>query len=236
MVSGCEASNNATGFRLDTGSTLRDCSAPSNAGYGIDATGTNGVTVAGCTVLDGDGIVAGSGALIEDCVVVSSGLEGIRLDGNGSTVRGCHVRESVLQGINAIGSNSAVIGNTISGSCCAAIWLQGDFSSAEDNHISSVGYGVFVSGFRVTVEDNTVSAAATAGIYAEITLSEWCTIEGNTVNGSSTGYFVAPDSECIVIRNVAVANTTPYNIGAGNDAGPISSGTAATSPTGNVTF
>jgi hypothetical protein len=236
MVSGCEASNNAVGFRLDTGSMLSDCTAPSNTGYGITATPTNGVTIAGCTVIDGDGIIAGAGALVEDCVVVSSAIEGIKLDGPGSTVRGCNVRESGAQGINAAGASSTITGNSISGGngCCAGVWLQGANSTASRNHITNGGFGLYISANRAIVEDNTVANVSNTGIFAESIVANSCVVEGNTVSGSGTGYGVSANLECNVLRNLSILNTSNFVIGSGNEAGPISFSSNQTSPAGNI--
>ena len=178
MVSGCEASNNAVGFRLDTGSTLRDCTAPSNTGYGITATGTNGVTIVRCTVMDGDGIVAGAGALVEDCVVVSSAIEGVTIQGTGSTVRGCNVRESALSGIYADGSEITIVGNTVSatGACCGGILLRGAHNNAIGNQVTQGGHGVYLSSSNSTVRDNVITRATVAGVNTD-TFGVVCTIE-----------------------------------------------------------
>ena len=237
VISDCHSSQNAFGFRLGHGTTLRDCSAAINATMGITSSGANAVSIARCSVEDsGGGMLIGSNSLVEDCVVRSSAVEGIRLDGAGNTVRGCTVAESGAQGINAAGASSTITGNSISGGngCCAGVWLQGANSTASRNHITNGGFGVYISANRAIVEDNTVATVSNTGIFAESIVANSCVIEGNTVSGSGTGYGVSANLECNVLRNLSILNTSNYVIGPGNEAGPISFSSNQTSPAGNI--
>jgi len=235
-ISDCRArSNGGAGFRLEADITLRDCMAVGNA-TGIDASTSTGPSIISrCTVSASSqiGIRAGGGALVENCEVTDIGGVGIEVGAYG-VIRGCSVDASGLQGIRASGTGVRVTGNIVTGAgvCCAGIWLDGANSKADNNVVTYGTYGIYISPQAYTaVENNTIISPTSFGIYAD---GPVCMIQGNTVRNASASYVVTANRGCIIVGNVSNGSATAYNIGAGNDVGPITTGAGQTSPAGNI--
>jgi len=237
-ISNCEAlSNTLMGFRLTHNTTLHDCLAADNSLNGIYMAG-EAIAVSRCSA-EGNlsvGIWAnGPHHLVEGCIVKNSGAVGVRLSGAGGVIRDCSVSFSANQGIHIIGANSRATGNSVvDHAAFAAIWVQAAHVTVDHNYAATSAWGIYVQGTQAVVENNTVIETNNEGIFALAAVATACTIEGNTVTGASTGYSVAANLGCSIVRNVAKANTTNYAIGGGNDVGPITTGAAQASPAGNV--
>jgi parallel beta-helix repeat protein len=161
-----------------------------------------------------NGLTAGQNALVTNCTALENDGNGIVVANRGSVI-GC------TAGFN--GSNGIVtgLGSTISNCTSSSNDGDGIEVSSDCRVVSNTCYS------------NGNGASDGAGIHATNSDNR---IEGNHVSDNDRGIDCNPASGNLVIRNSASGNTTNYDIAAGNDAGPIGSAAAATSPWANLAF
>jgi hypothetical protein len=110
-------------------------------------------------------------------------------------------------GINSTGVDSTIEGCLVNQNTTGGIQVIGSQSLVIGNTIdnSPAGDGLLVGGAR-------------------------CRIDGNHITRSSTGLHVTGTLDVIIRNSVSQSGGTPYNIAAGNDAGPIGTAASSTSP------
>lgn len=191
-VRDCVSSNNGWhGFVSPSNAVLERCEARSNYD-GISA--GHGSTVSNCVARANShtGIVVSDASTVESCLSVSNSDAGIRLN-SFCTARACTVSANVADGIIAR-ENCLVVGNL----------------ADRNGYGNGTGAGIYVGGNDCRIEDNNVTEND-YGIRADV-----------------------PGS--LIIRNSASGNTSNYSIAAGNFTGTIVTSEAAmnSAPNANV--
>ncbi|MBX3323192.1 MAG: right-handed parallel beta-helix repeat-containing protein [Phycisphaeraceae bacterium] len=229
--------NGNDGMRLPGASIVRSSRAAFNAGYGIRSLDSSQVfdciseqnSVAGVFVLNSsivsrtiarsnsnNGIDAsGDGTRVLDCTSTNNSGHGI-VGLNGSVITSCVVRSNSLNGITA-NSSSLIENNSVTFNGGHGISFLGNCTVRENvsnsNGQSTLGAGIFTSGFRSRIEgnvcnDNDYGIRVTAGTNF---------ITRNTVSSNTTlNWDVVVGNRCLVVQ--------------ATNAGAISGNSGGTSP------
>lgn len=219
--------NGGTGIVATENPLISHCSVSFNGltagGYGI-AAGPRAV-VSDCSIhtnggSTGGGISLGASSRISRCSVVNNATSlGVSGSGYGiATAANCQIADcrvdfngapiSSMSGGILAGDGTRVSGCTLTDNWEVGIWATGASVILENSVSNTAGFGMIVTGSRGRIDSNHVTGN-TVGLRVDGT--------GNTV-----------------VRNSARANTTQYAVLAGNDAGPIGTAAAATSPWANI--
>ncbi|HHY86596.1 MAG TPA: hypothetical protein GYA07_13840 [Verrucomicrobia bacterium] len=178
-IEDCTASNNGSdGIRVVGSSTLRGCTARGNGGAGFfvfGGVGASRVAVIDCLAenntghgvvspagllaervtacVNSNGIAAGPGSHVRNCLVLSNRLDGIVVD-NGSTVADCTVRGNGAAGIR-VPSDCVVIGNNATENTDAGIRVAIAGNRIESNTAILNGRGIWVeSGNNLVIRNS----------------------------------------------------------------------------------
>lgn len=233
------ANNNGIGVYIQAGS-LTGCSARSNTTVGVDAAQT---AVTGCSAkANAIGIRTVHGS-VTNCSTISNTDAGIVSDR--SVVAEC-TSWADRYGIVAT-SSSNIHHNVIDqaqsdGIRLVAVSGPGGRTMVTDNTVGIAGVSFVASGIYVETNDNRISRnnvtrsnLQAPGIYV---VGSFNVIDENSVleNLGGQGIVVA-GSKNTVVRNMALGNDFPvvnYQIGAGNNAGPVDAAAASTNPWSNT--
>jgi hypothetical protein len=196
-----------SGARLNV--TVRDGIVRNWGGDGIDAAAASSGGV--CTDLElnnngGAGLHTSSRQLIRSVSSYSNTGDGINA-GGANKISNCVATLNGGWGINSTGVDSTIEGCLVNQNTTGGIQVIGSQSLVIGNTIdnSPAGDGLLVGGAR-------------------------CRIDGNHITRSSTGLHVTGTLDVIIRNSVSQSGGTPYNIAAGNDAGPIGTAASSTSP------
>ncbi|MBN1900425.1 right-handed parallel beta-helix repeat-containing protein [Candidatus Sumerlaeota bacterium] len=248
-VINCAAYQNAlSGIAVASGSTVQGCASYMNDGDGFLARG-RAINIIGCTSyyndddgygvtnaigIDGDryqihildsvaehnsdnGIEAGKGSNIQRCNIMENDGAGIHLaqtfgtinqgtKPSYSTIKDCNIYDNGEQGVY-IYSYAVVTGNVCS-SNYDGIWVRlqiaGPILGDEKDSGSKVGVNASYPGKGNRIEGNSL------------------------INNTNYGLYAPDDSNSLIIKNWAYSNGSDYNIGSGNLAGPIVTGSLGT--------
>ncbi len=196
-----------------SGSLVEQITASSNGGNGIVCT-ISGV-VRGCTASANvlAGIFAQSGALVENCSARQN-QTGISL-GLGALARGCSARQNSVDGFSALNGNSSIIDCSAVGNLQKGMTAAGGCTINRCNVSSNRTDGIAVT-FSCLVFGNTCTFNGDvldgANIHATGANNR---IESNHCTGADRGIDVDVGGNFIV-RNTCSANTTNWDVVAGN--------------------
>jgi hypothetical protein len=147
-----------------------------------------------------EGIFAGQCALVEECVVRTTGEDGIKV-GYNSIVRACTVSYPGATGIYA---DTRCLAEHCRVSQCGTNGIRlGSGSAAVGNTAVSCGYGSGVT-----------DGAGIVGAFERVR------VEGNHISLSDVGIRTEA-VDCLVIGNSSIGNTTDFDLASGTVAGPI---------------
>src|ERR1039458_5354121 len=215
-VKDCVSSGNAVdGIHGGHNCTLRACTLSGNAHNGI-TTGTNNLILACSAANNGNaGIQFGDGTSIKDCTASGNVAEGI-FGGLAATVSGCMARANGNDGIY-VGVFSRVRNCTSLDN--AQYGISTGFSSTVSDCASKNNQsdGIFVPE-RSVVLNNTSDNNGGSGVHA---FGSYTRIEGNKVTFNTQNGIKADTFGNFVIKNMATANGTNYNLAANNKVGVI---------------
>jgi parallel beta-helix repeat protein len=175
---------------------------------GITARGSNTV-VRDCVVLSSglEGITCRGNSTISDCVSSGNGMDGI--DSAGGTLTGCTIEDNGKDGLDCSGSIT-VTGSTISGNDLAGIYASGSAvlvtgCIANDNGDS----GIFCEGGKVAdcIANNN---SGNGGIFADSATVSGCVLEGNQCPG-----ILMTGSDGEAIGNTCIGNNSGNTTGGG---------------------
>ena len=227
----------SSGFNVD-GGLLVDCSSINNTGAGFTILNA-ATTVRGCVAIsnDGGGFNLGQG-VAESCRAESNTGNGFT---NPGVMTNCIANASTNDGISASFS-ATVRGCTVVGSGAAGIRVV-SAGRVEGNTVSSVGeHGIEVAGSRITVVNNTISAAGrNTGSFAGVFVAGTdCSIDGNhitnmTLGGDDFGIQVTGTSN-LIVRNQLSAVSTYFSIVANNTSGGASTTPSTAGAWANITY
>ena len=247
---GINASNNATiqgcqslgsqgaGIVVGNGSLVQDCLVNSSMSNGFY--GGSSVNFRHCTALNSGnaGFYATLSANFEGCQSISNAGYGI-FGSDNSRATGCSSQANSDDGF-FLGYNSRVQDCAANGNTNDGIFVYGGttVSGCTCNYNGYSGIYVFYPGCQVInnscIHNNTRNTGVDAGIYIDDSNNR---VDGNNVAyNTGFGIYVA-DSYVnnIVIRNVAEDNNGfDYYLPDGNDIGPLSLASQATSPWANI--
>jgi len=196
--------NSAGGITVGPGSIVANCNLEANAGATAISsslqTGTGSI-VRNCVVRTsgGEGIRVGYGTAVIDCTIEESGGNGLFTD-ESCTVRGCSVTLSGLAGIDA------GPGNTVEGSSCGFNGDVGILASEGTTIKNSTTYANAAEGIvafnGVTIETCTSRINGAGGIFAGRDTSVLnCTISTNTGHGIL-------GTTNVIVKNTVVTRST----------------------------
>jgi parallel beta-helix repeat protein len=234
-LSGCAVSHNSAAGISVIQSTVADCTASMNQqGIAVyqstaerieaDQSVTDGIQASSSTVrhcssaINGGNGITATNSIIESCIV-NNNHYGIVADDN-STVRDNAVTVSYSDGIRVVGTagKSVISGNTL-----------------QQNALTMAGSGIYVesSGNRIT--HNAVGETKNAGPGIQVVGNDNVIDENSALGNLGIGIIVH-GSKNTVVRNSSLGNAggTNYDIGAGNNAGPIDAAAASTNPWSNT--
>ena len=186
-----------TGIGISTGDTglVNACTSRQNGGDNI-RTGAH-VVITKCSAIQstlGNGINAGGYSLISQCVANFNNQHGIR----------CFQRCRVSDCIATNNSQSGVLIN-----------IAGTVERTFCNQNAVCGILSDAGGFVDILNNNSSGNGGTAGAGIRVSNASAHRIEGNNVGQNFIGIDVLSGRN-VIFRNVAIANTTDYNIVAGN--------------------
>lgn len=256
-IEGVSVTNCAIGFECSGTTTLTDCYAVGNAGYGFSSTslfvktivtrcvaqtnGDDGFHLGRTVITDslgernaGDGIWTGPYATVTRCIADDNGGHGI-LCGGTSTLSHCKSVQSGQIGF-ALGTSSTVE------HCVARFSGQMGFRLLGESVVTFCAATQNTEkGFLIEVSDNTLITNCVAdsngvsGGFAGIECDSNAVVDANVVTDNGRGIRASAGS--FVVRNRASGNSVAnYDLGTAS-AGPISSDpSTATSPWANFEF
>ncbi len=205
------------------------------------------------------GLILGAGDVVSDVTITGNGA-GVFSQVNGVHISGCSVLNNTGTGIGLYGDGSTVERCEIGNNGQSGITGSGQRARIVDNHVYGNGlYGIQFSG-NCAIENNDVENNVSSSGAGISTSTGSCTIVGNTARGNYSGILVGGTSGRVdsnhmdhnaqyglvvsavsvfdgnmVIRNSASNNPIGnYNIGGGNDAGPIAPAGTTTNPWANI--
>ncbi len=191
---------------------LQDVVAASNGAHGFSL--SHNATVTRCAALgNDDGFFVDRGSVITQCEARGNADDGFFV-GVGSMIQECTAVGNGDDGIRA--NASATVRDCV----------------ASDNVGDAIQAGLWC--VIVGNQCSGSSGAAPAGVGISSSLGGgFNTITDNRVFNCTTGYAV-PSWPNIIMRNTAIGCTTGYSLAPQNDAGPIGSAAASTSPWANI--
>ena len=221
-----------TGIEVQSGGIITECVVRGSTATTAALRGETGSTISRCTAYGNDtpaGVAAVQGSTVSHCSArantsTAATSAGFSID-QGCTVIGCTADGNLSTAATLSGSTGAGIrtGNGTSVFDCTARGNSGDgISVASTCHVRGN-----------TCANNGSGAGDGAGIHATNASNR---IEGNSVSGNDRGLDVDVAGNFIV-RNTASANTSNYEIFAGNAVGPIvapPASAAISGPTGGA--
>ena len=213
VVTRCVVRNNAGGndgygIEAGFGAVISACTAESNGGAGITCISGD---IHGCSArLNAEGGLSSSGGTISNCTADENAGNGIGT--TSGEIRACVSRQNGGDGFWAHDSSSIID--------CTSLYNTG-------NGIHVVTGCHIVNNF---CRGNGLAAADAAGIYVE---NNGCRVEGNTLNNNDRGIDVDTAGN-IIIGNTSRADTTSYDIVAGNAVGQIINAAGSTITTSNA--
>lgn len=192
-------------------------------GHGVNGDGSHTSSFRNLRVSDNGlrGLFVESGTTIENCIAVGNGDNGISA-GHSCTITRCTSRNNGGNGINAGGYGSITIG-------CASGFNDGSGFRVPDGSTilnctatNNDEHGILVDGKSRVVGNNchdNGKGGDGAGIYVS-TNGNGAHIEANSTTQNDHGIDVDGAGN-VIVKNVARANGTDYDIAAGNAHGPI---------------
>jgi len=191
-----------TGIGISTGDTglVNACTSRQNGGDNI-RTGSQAV-ITKCSAIQstlGNGINTGGYSLISQCLANFNNQHGIRC------IQRCHVSDCIATNNSQSGVQINVAG-TVERTFCNQNAVCGILSDA--------------GGFVDILNNNSSGNGGSAGAGIRVNNAGANRIEGNNVGQNFIGIDVLSGRN-VIFRNVAIANTTDYNIVGGNTHGPI---------------
>lgn len=176
----CVATNNTgTGFLVNTGSTVRHCSATFNGATGFAAVEAS-AGLAGC--------------VFDSCAAAYNDNDGFNCDG--STLTNCNARANGDDGFDLIGCtlvDSMTSDNSSDGIVASADCVVRGCQSRSDS-----GSGISMTGSGNRIERNFVTFCGT-GISAATTRNF---IAGNTCKSNATNWNIVAGNQCLVVLGV----------------------------------
>jgi hypothetical protein len=237
-VSRCSVSHNSAAGMSVIQSTVTDCTASMNQ-QGIAVYQSTAERIeADQSVVDG---IQASSSTVRQCSSASNGGNGITA--TNSIVEGCIVNNNHY-GIVA-DDNSTVQGNAVTTSYSDGIRVVGTAgkSLVQDNVVqlgalTMAGSGIYVESSGNRVVRNAVSETKNAGPGIQVVGNDNVIDENSALLNLGIG-IVVHGSKNTVVRNSSLGNvnsgaSTNYDIGAGNNAGPIDAASASTNPWSNT--
>lgn len=227
------ASGNGNGIVVVLGNLTR-CTASGSTQTGITG---NTSSISECQARDGAIGFDLTGSTLRDSVASSNTAEGVLA--NQSVVSRCVSRFNFF-GMRLVGG-STISQNSIHASDADGIRVGGVGSLIVDNTLSANGLagqysGIFLQGDYNRIVRNTTSFAP--GGITTIAGADFNTIDDNSILGNSVVGLRVLGAKNTVIRNSSLGNgTSPvinYDIGPGNNAGPIVAAEFATNPLSNT--
>ncbi len=255
IVTGCRAGRNVEiGIGTGPGSIVRACTARENGKVGFTIEGI----LSHCTsVSNGNGIAAGAGALVSDCVVSGNETNGILTLGE-ALVTGCSVsgngREGILLEERGVVKHSTLEGNTLQGvyaddsssilRCIARgngeagiTVRRGCLISRSISSINDVD-GIEIEEGSCRVADNVFMRNGYSGLWSHNGAGR-SHIRHNTARGNSRNGIEIMSGTNLVMRNLAADNPGPggdYRILGVNSIGPLTTNPSNTYETANFDF
>jgi len=162
-------------------------------------------------------LVVGADCEFVSCITAENGARGIRC-GSRSFLSGCISRNNAGRGIDA-NNASFVRGCTSSNNTSDGVWVSSNSFVVECVLQGNGNHGVRLSPGCAAI-NNTLTNNSAAGVFSFTFFVGGVRIEGNNCVGNAQGVS-APNPGNLIIRNSAYDNTTNYDIGSGNTAGPI---------------
>jgi parallel beta-helix repeat protein len=192
LVESCRANGSSVGIRVNNGCTIRNCQVSTN----------------------GTGILAIAGSTIVDCTAIAN-QRGIEAD-EGSTIKGCTVTAGGGNFGIITSSGCTVTGCTVEGNQSDGISLdRGTVKDCTVRNVIGNGIDLFLYCHAI---GNTCIENTGAGIRCT---QSGDSVVGNMVTANGRGIWCNPATGNLIIQNRANGNSTNYDIGPSNTAGPI---------------
>ena len=210
--------NGSFGLRAGAISTVEASTAFQNGSVGIVVFNHSVISTSVSDSNGSNGFSLGGESVISHCTATDNSGDGIRVVNGRSTVTDCASIRNGIDGIHDL-EGSTIVHNTV--------LLNGD-DGIEIGFASLVLENVCHRNGQTTIDG--------AGIHAiPLVGSARNRVEGNNVTENDIGIRVESTPN-VILKNSASGNSTPYDIVAGNDVGPIGTAATSTSPWANLRF
>jgi hypothetical protein len=222
-----------SGFRIGNDAIVRNCTAYNNNDTGFE--GGQGTHFENCTARENsNGFSVGQFGRATDCVADTNTIAGFNVS-NGSNVTGCTATANGYNGFYG-GYASLFRDCTAADNGTNGFYMQEAATVsrclARRNGLHGITLGIGCTLVESSASYNGVDGSNGAGIHVSGSDNR---IEFNTSNGNDIGVWIN-GSDNLIFRNSCAANTTNWDIDAGNVYGPVidRTGAAGGSFTGNV--